>query len=287
MKTHFLLIFILPLTVLSESCPSFTCDDWVTDICLYHYKDVLIYSNCSNPNMTCPPITQYTKSEVKCVASSNSPTTSSILECVDYKELNELQTNNTFCKPGLMTNASNICIEAPLKYQPCESRCGVGLVCNNSLCIPYFSITAGLPADNSLACSSGILLNKTCQEASVSKSIPQSCRTDRMCGDTMNKNFSTCVCTKNDKPRQICSLHSSDELVIEAKKAASDGDIHKMRLLWHRVLHFPYLEYSHPCLASVGEEQKKLEKYLRESEECSAISLKGSLLAGLIVFCLS
>ena len=275
MALNKILIFVLPLA-LSLKCPIFTCDDWVTDTCLYESFNVLVHSNCSDPSMTCPIFNKYTNSSVKCVKTTSSTRPSFEPQCVDYKSLNEQLTQGSFCKPGFMPNSLNICVQAPKEFEPCTTHCDTGFVCNNSLCIKYFSIPSGHKADNPLACESGLLKNFTCQDEQKSKIEFQTCRVNRDCQSTNSEQFSECKCVRNENPRSYCTLHPSDSLVIEAKKASSDGDIHRSRLLWHRVLNYPYLDLSTNCMASSSEEHLKLEKYLKEIETCFA-SLSSSL----------
>jgi hypothetical protein len=102
------------------------------------------------------------------------------------------------------------------------------------------------------------------------------CRVPKDCQSTSSKHFSECICVRNEKPRKYCTLHPSDNLVIEAKKASSDGDILRSRLLWHKVLNYPYLDLSTNCMAGSSEEHLKLEWYLKDIESCFA-SFKSSL----------
>lgn len=263
-------LFLLLPVAYSEFCPIFTCDNSVTDTCVYKTDNILVHTNCTDPDTYCPDFSIYSNETIYCLPLDNMTQTDSNYsnQCVEYKFKGETLTPGSYCSPGLVVGSDNKCKNGPKLGDKCSELCNKGLVCNYGKCVEYFSIEAGKSANNSLACKSGILENEICQNKSESFSLPMKCGSDADCLDTERKFQSECICTMNESAISMCSLHASDPMVIEAKKATSDRDILLARKLWHEVNNYPTLQYSDPCMYSQSVQHKRLTQYERELQEC-------------------
>lgn len=244
------------------ACPIFFCDDSVMAACLYHEDSIYIYNDCVYPNTYCPDFSYSARNNVYCLEGTEEP--DAIPSC--YKYSNPGQSCSVFaCAPGFYCDG--VCVKSPDVGSSCKSSCGVGLVCDFGVCLKYFSLPSGSYAQTKLACSSGLLSNYICQPDDKSLVLPQACTSDEDCVGTSGLK-SVCKCVLNKEPQAYCTLHSSDELVVQAIKASSDGDVHKYKLLWTQVLNYPNLQYSDPCYEKNSIELKQYKLYQTEYLLC-------------------
>lgn len=274
-----ILFLLISPSLSNPSCSVFTCDKWISDTCVYKSDNILVHTNCTYPDTYCPDFSIYSNETIYCqpIESTTQFTSNYPLECIEYKFKGDELTSNSHCSPGLIVGKDNKCKSGPGLGQKCLDLCNKGLVCSYGKCVYYFSLPEGNKADNSLACESGILKDEVCQRKSVSFMIPMKCESDSDCTDTYLGDKSECICTKNDPAVKYCSLHPSDPLVIEAKKATSDRDILLAKKLWHEVNNFPILQYSNPCMYAHSIQHQKLAQYERELLECWGVLIQVTL----------
>ena len=131
------------------------------------------------------------------------------------------QSNSCSCVVGLKYGEN--CETSPL---PCIA----GHVCSKKICTLMYSVAAGQPATNSLACAGGGPLvaennNFVCRQGPKTLGgIPKLCKTDNDCiSDTGNEKTS-CVCGLNTDGNAYCKLHYSDDPMVNWRTNKRDGN---------------------------------------------------------------
>jgi hypothetical protein len=104
----------------------------------------------------------------------------------------------------------------------------------------------------------------------VSKSIgllPVKCSTNSDCTGSDGTN-STCICGAAASGQAYCSLHSSDDLVLEYLDAVHDREVEMIPRLQYEVLHYAELQEPQSCFKEHVVELEKFEVLKERETRC-------------------
>lgn len=250
----------------SLTCPKFTCIYENVDTCLTSINGIYSLGDCKE-NFYCPAFSLQSPPETVMCQPEDEDYESPKASCVSYAKENEICNktnpcqNDFYCKEGL------ICVPRVSNGDVCSylDECEIGHVCNKGLCIEYFTVDAGKPADSRLACTSGIVQDGICAvpSATVSEDLPKKCKTNDDCTATDGAT-GECVCVPNGRGSSYCKLHKSDGPVKEYLAAVHDGRIERSRLLLYHTLNYPIIEKAESCYFKDAKElidYKRLKKW--------------------------
>ncbi|CAG9319690.1 unnamed protein product [Blepharisma stoltei] len=256
----------------SSVCPKYTCLEENVDTCLtssaasYNLGDCKDDFYCPSFSLSSPP------ESVECVKEDpdyEPPT----MTCVAYSHKNEVCNQTNPCHPDFYCKEGLICVERVSNGDTCTylDECEIGNVCNKGICIEYFSVDAGKPADSKLACSSAIVSDGVCSvpSATISDELPKKCHSDDDCKAT-DETSGECVCVPNSRGDRYCKLHDSDEPVKDYLAAVNDGRIERSRYLLYYELNFPVIEKAESCYFKDAEELIKFKQLKKWANKCSA-----------------
>lgn len=279
-----LVLILSVISLADEECKYFVCDEWVSDTCLYIEDSVAVYTPCLGDTY-CPNFTFNLTSNVYCKTGKEEKDSEDT--CVNYAMKDKECNSTKLCVSGCYCD-EGVCKESVSKdstKRSCKTKkCGIGLVCNEEKCIDYFSLPDGSQAATKYACASGRWDNGICLASDKSPRVPMECSKDEDCKGSANIT-TACRCTRDEVPKKYCELHESDDLVIEAMKATSDGYIELSDYLWYQVNNYPILKYSTTCHKNDSVEITNYERLKRIKEKCydSAAGLAFSVILALVM----
>jgi hypothetical protein len=261
-------------TKFQQTCPSITYSQSLNTTCFYYSNSIYTLSDCPS-NYTCKFSLKYPSNSI---CTQESPQTlysdfayeeyllcNSTSDCASELFCASVCTNSSYCE--------QFCIERSMYTCSHIDECIYGNVCNNSMCISAFTIPDGQPADNKLACISGIISEGICQSPITTDGVimPKKCENDKDCLASDKKTEGKCICLP--EVGNYCELHDSDSLKLDFLQASFESRIKDAHLLFLRIYYYPVLELDY-----------KWPEYLLGAEEFQLLKEAGGLLIFFNIF---
>ena len=275
------LLFLATTAYGQLTCPRHTCSNSTSDNCLTVLPTELQGAACRTGTI-CPDFTFGTNTTVACVSEDQYVQKNKPM-CTVKSSGGKPCGLSAPCGPNLYCRMpSHTCEIAHRLGQECSAlnECGYKAVCNQGLCIRRFSVESGHPAQSRVACVSGRVFNGTC--LAVSKSVgalPMKCSQDADCKGT-DGTLATCECGASGSGQAYCSLHPSDDLVLEYLDAVHNREVELIPRLQFEVLHYPLLQDAAPCFVEHVVELEKFEILKEREVRCMSSGLWLGLVAG-------
>lgn len=277
---------LLLVTVGALTCPKHSCSNSTSTHCVTATAMELLGHICA-PGTICPDYSFGQMGNVTCVSADQAIERRQPM-CTEKSRGGRPCGLSAPCAQNLYCRVPSHTCELPAKLgAACSAlnECGYKSICSLGKCIKRFTVESGARADARVACISGRLKNGICLP--VSKSIgllPVKCSTDSDCTGTDGVN-ATCLCGASASGQAYCSLHPSDDLVLEYLDAVHDREVEVIPRLQFEVLHYAELQEPQSCFKEHVVELEKFEVLKDRETRClsSAASLLSlALLASLL-----
>lgn len=260
----------LLVTVASAlTCPMHTCSNRTSEYCVVATEFELVAHKCKTGTV-CPDHYIGSMNNVTCIPESEAQPHIPPM-CTVKSRGGEPCGLSAPCAQNLYCRMPSHTCEIP--HPPgsaCRmlNECGYKSVCNLGKCIKRFTVPKGGKADSRVACVSGRLKNGECLPASKSIGLlPVKCSSDADCRGTDGTN-ATCVCGASPSGQAYCSLHPSDDLVLEYLDAVHDREVEMIPRLQYEVLHYPRLQDPQTCFEEHVIELEKFELLKQRETRC-------------------
>lgn len=255
------------------TCPKHSCSSTPSSYCVTATPQEFIGHVCK-PGTICPDYSFGHMGNVTCVPEDQAVERTQPM-CTVKSGGGRACGLSAPCAQNLYCRLPSHTCEIPAKLgAACSAlnECGYKSICNLGKCIKRFTIESGAIADSRVACISGRVKNGICQP--VSKSIgllPVKCSTSSDCTGTDGTN-ATCVCGASASGQAYCSLHPSDDLMLEYLDAVHDREVELIPRLQYEVLHYPELQDPQSCFLEHVVELEKFEVLKDRETRCLSSS---------------
>lgn len=223
------------------TCPKFTCSRNRSSTCLTQTTDGWQISQC-NRGYECK-FSMLNISGSFCELEVESPEDESELCYSGYILPGANCTANDYCQPGYFCDTvTSTCAARALLGANCSQtyQCEYGSICNYGICINQLSLSQGNSSETSVACSSGIVLNSTCQAPQLTNgTLPKTCTSDIDCLSSDGITPGTCQCGADINGTAYCAAHRSDMISLRQLKSSYNG-------IYEEIVYYTYkLNYFH------------------------------------------